>query len=74
MIAPNQESHFNQHPFQSRRSSRSLLLAILIILLSGSVQYGQTGTAGVWRPGNGGQLTQRALSWNDFKTAEPDLL
>lgn len=64
----NSEPHFERQPAQAKRFGIWLLLAILIVPLAATVYYGQTGTAGVWRPGNGGQFTQRALSWEDFKT------
>ena len=54
---------------RAKRIGLLLLLATLILPAAAAVYYGQTGTAGVWRPGNGGQFTQRALSWNDFKAS-----
>jgi hypothetical protein len=64
----NSESHFEDSPARARRLSILLLLATLVIPLVAANHFAQSGTAGVWRPGSGGQFTQRALSWEDFKT------
>jgi Peptidase family M23/Bacterial tandem repeat domain 1 len=45
-----------------------LLAATVVVSLAAAAAYGQAGTAGVWRPGNGGQLTQRAVTWEEFKS------
>jgi hypothetical protein len=59
--------HFEPPLAPARRFGLWLLLALLLVPLVSTVHYGQTGTAGVWRPGSGGQFTQRALTWEDFK-------
>lgn len=64
----NSKLPFKHQSGRARRFGPWLLLAVLTVLLATTVYNGQTGTAGVWRPGSGGQFTQRALSWNDFKT------
>jgi Peptidase family M23/Bacterial tandem repeat domain 1 len=60
-------SRFTQATRAGRFDIR-LLTAAVIVSLAAAGSYGQNGTAGVWRPGNGGQFTQRALTWEDFKT------
>lgn len=64
----NSARHCKEPLVRAHRFGIWLLLATLLVLVEALVSYGQTGMAGVWRPGSGGQFTQRALSWDDFKT------
>jgi murein DD-endopeptidase MepM/ murein hydrolase activator NlpD len=66
----NSESHFEQPSVRATRLRVWLLVVFLGVPVAAPLYYGQTGTAGVWRPGNGAQWVHRGLSWDEFKTQD----